>query len=244
MTKFRANDRHPDDDRILIIQDIGDFKLWHERSKLNIHGIICDYAAPIKTLEEAAQHIIKVSSEAALDSDNCLKLLTPMPPPNAPDYIANSMWYTLNKDKNITSELANKVSFLDALKNDGLNGAEQDILHNLASIFAITRDKKSPEQQKIDLSLRVNSAHPEEFHPHELADDQKPGDKDTLSFTFTGKGTMSTSGKDGHTATDKIIETTAGQIFLLDHTIWHKAPPPEEDFNTAPRVNMIMVPQS
>ena len=60
MTLFRANDRHPVDPRILIIKDMDEFNLWRERAKLGIHGIVCDYPAPMETLQEAAQHIARV----------------------------------------------------------------------------------------------------------------------------------------------------------------------------------------
>ncbi|MGH1376304.1 MAG: hypothetical protein ACRBCK_08150 [Alphaproteobacteria bacterium] len=66
MPAFRNNDRHPKDDRILVIQDMDEFKLWREQSLLNAHnikGIVCDYPEKLETLQEAARHVASISHE-------------------------------------------------------------------------------------------------------------------------------------------------------------------------------------
>ena len=58
---YRANDRHPVDPRMLIIQDEDEFKLWKEASKLRIHGLIWRYPETLETLEDLANGVFKAS---------------------------------------------------------------------------------------------------------------------------------------------------------------------------------------
>ncbi len=66
MSSFRNNDRHPQDDRILIIQDMGEFELWREQALLDtndIKGIVCDYPEDLETLQNAAKHVAGISDQ-------------------------------------------------------------------------------------------------------------------------------------------------------------------------------------
>ena len=57
MTLYRANNRHPVDPRILIIEDMEEFALWRERSQLRFNGLICAYPASAEELSQAAREI-------------------------------------------------------------------------------------------------------------------------------------------------------------------------------------------
>jgi len=53
MKLFRANNRHPKDERVLLIDNIDDFALWRKRKELVISGIFYKHAVADKVIDSA-----------------------------------------------------------------------------------------------------------------------------------------------------------------------------------------------
>ena len=216
MKQKTAFKRHAQDQRIVIVDSLEDFELWRERHLHGISGIICDYPLPPKTIQEAADHIVRV---ARTDQHT---------------------WWSYREGQEGVQEHNRQYTLLDLpatfqrLHNDGITGPAYDITTDLTQLYMHVADE--PDDMPIGenmLQINVNSTRTIEDH-------KDPND--TLAFAFSRGGTDISSKtqdsprhpKPSHFSIDH------GQVLLIDSTIVHKTPRPEKNWHTDPRVSLVI----
>ena len=210
MGLFRANDRHPVDPRILIITDMDEFHLWRERAKLGIHGIVCDYPAPMETLQEAAQEIV-VASKIEGDGDEGIGFFEYDPGCRQAEYrLSRSKLHDLP----------------GLLRRDQIGPNARAMIIDLVELFHQTVTS-TPNRQTAHL-LRVNSQSIGTFHNHEA----------TLTFSFAQNGSVCCTGN--AVDAGDIYTVEQGKVLVFDETVWHKSPSWEDAWEEDPRVNLVL----
>lgn len=165
MSLFRANDRHPVDERILIIQNMEDFALWRRHRELEFEGIIWDMGLDRGYIDRLAEQIKAVYC----DNDYFRKHRRPLANRSFMTY-GNGEYRKEHVGKTMEDELGSEVATL---------------AFRLGRAFALAQ-KPEEALDTIDLETRVgvNHTHPYNFHIHEP----------TLSFAFKSAGTTCCTG--------------------------------------------------
>lgn len=219
-------DRHPQDSRILVIENFEDFKLWHQRYQLGISGIVCDYPIDAKTLNDSAKHVADLARKNKWDE-------------SYQKY--DNVGVGRTKEFSITA----KTSVASQLMDSGINQQTSAIITDVTNCFKRAtglsdrrfwqRDIEAPDPLKVKVnSMSTNFYHKDYGYRNA-----------TLVFAFSKGGALCSS-HDGHYKDDITPESEyaieTGQIALFDDTVWHKTddPDPEEDRIEDPRVVLVI----
>lgn len=143
MGLFRANDRHPVDERVLVIQNMEDFRLWRERNKLKINGLIYPYRISKLSLDRAKASVVEAFRRK----------------PSSRFFVTSYAQATYER------HMPDNIRFTEDLRKDGLNNPAVRILKNLTDAFMV-RAGNQEWKTRARPSLRLNSTHPQFFHAH------------------------------------------------------------------------------
>ncbi|MGH1376971.1 MAG: hypothetical protein ACRBCK_11565 [Alphaproteobacteria bacterium] len=215
MGLFRANDRLYPDPMIL---DIGDdiealSPIWREKTKHNIHAIICDYPGQGEDLDHAAQDIINSSKM----SNNCFS-----PEMAGNRHTGHASFTTWNNVNTLKTSLSQKH----------FPHAANEVITNIAKTLVQTQS--APEYSTL---IRVNSDRIRGVHRH---DEDGDDFDDTITMTLSGDGTIAQAGE--KPGDDIAFALPSRKIILFDCTLLHGSPERQENWDSNPRTNIIMAP--
>lgn len=211
MRLYRPEDRHPVDNRILVVRDLNDFRLWPQRKTLDFNGIICVDRYDPDELSQAAARIARLAH-------------SPSPSERDAFYLYSSTQSSFQADFPHNSK--DPYGIRRKMLRDGFGEPEADIVTELTVLFhVVTSNAENVEQQTL---VRVNDRTISSFHTHET----------TLTFSFQQCGTVCRTG--GEFEDGNQYALSPGDIGIIDDTIWHKAPDFSPAWNDAPRVNLVI----
>ncbi len=212
MAVFRANDRHPADDRILIIRDAMEFELWRQRAQLGIHGIVCRQPFPKEAVKDAAEHLVALSRRR---SGN---------PFNARISIGNPE----SMDRFFNNDADEDQYFLDQIQQAGIEGPAARIMTTLSYFFKIATGGSAGGQRFWTTAAHINND-TQGWHQHPTA----------MSCAFTKSGTVFCSGQ--NKGEGEIYTARAGDVALFGRTVWHKSPDFKENWKRKPRTSVTLL---
>lgn len=212
MALYRANDRHPADSRILYIQDIKEFDLWRERSKLKIHGIICPCPIDLNSLKSDARLLAALSKSKENYFRERWYNISLSPP-----------YFTFEKDKKRNFI---KPAELKSIMED--ENVPEHIIKMSETMVNVYYDQTST--RFFQATLRVNNLKTAYWHVDK--------NSNTLTCAFSKAGARCRSGN-GPQEGDE-YDLGIGDIAFIDDTVWHTTPPADENREKDPRVHLVI----
>ena len=209
-TKYRANDRHPVDCRMLIIHDPEEFRLWHDRLALGISGLI--YSPPItrRELEKAGKHIAKITQK-------------PRTPFSRHTLASNDSVLEANFDLGRDSDNALER----AMAHAGFGYTTRQLVSNLSGLFCLATQHEKAHFFE-EAFVRVNSNMIGDFHAHPRA----------MTFSFAQGSTVFRTGGENYPGDEYSFES--GVSVLFDATVWHKSQTRNDAWDKTPRVDLVI----
>lgn len=212
MTLYRANDRHPADSRILYIQDIKEFDLWRERSKLKIHGIVCPCPVDLNSLKSDSIILAELSKSKRNYFKERWYNISLFPP-----------FFTFEKDP--------KRNFIkpNELKNIMNDESVPENIIKMSEIMINTYSNQT-STNFFQATLRVNNLKTAYWHVDK--------NSNTLTCAFSKAGARCRSGN-GPQEGDE-YDLAIGDIAFIDDTVWHTTPAADESWENDPRVHLVI----
>ena len=173
MTLFRANDRHPVDERVLIIQDMEDFRLWRERAKLGISGIIWDLDIDEQTKKGIVRELDAWRDKVSSNRDEPI-----------------SRRIFLPKDGKYTEKTSP-----DNRCDIAIGPLTFGISNSLVTAYDLATEviSKRTTYSTMQAYYRVNSTHPRSWHTH----------PETITCAFQQSGTVCHNGPSNYEIGDQ-----------------------------------------
>lgn len=237
--------RLPDMPYVAVVETLDDMELWKDRKELGLRGLITTMPIPQKEREYAAQQLIASIHDSAKKS------------PTEIHAHINKTQIRKQAKANATSsefpdyDIPGKIA--DQVPNEvrKITSVMIDTFFNTAG---------ATMERSALLQMRVNSDFPDTPHQHlgrnaEGRVSYRNSDSMTLSLTQNGTVIYDDEpfiDNDGLIFFDEHAEVIynpadisishtlqAGQLILMDDTLWHSAAPPEETWEDTPRTNLI-----
>lgn len=216
---FRANHRHPVDDRVLIIQDMEDFRLWRERAQLGIHGIMwrCDIND-----EVLAQEAEKIATEIE-DLNQILRNSNSTSFP-----VIKGTLRRTQEQRRLWGFLAGKpiqdiftFSTRHGRGNSFFESSECQVSDRLRTMVNYVAN---PRSDLLSYALRRNSDGFRTLESH----------RTTLTFAFQHAGTVACTGN--YSNEGERYQAAPGEFFIFDEDIFHESPKPDQSWRDKPRI--------
>jgi len=206
--------RYPKDGRIFVIDDPDYFTLFRDnRDELTaqgIHALAYQYPEELEVLQECANHIysalLEISQRLGLTPQELFK-------------------------RNCNLETADDINISDELRQIGITGKSNDIISHLVEIYkSAARGHKGVFQGDRSNAIWYPDARIKINNPITL--DHHPDLGTTLHFAFNKGGLVVNTTKDVTCKADCLkaddIQMKTGWALVMDSTMWHKTPGPNE----------------
>lgn len=213
--------RHPRDNKMLIIETIEQFSYWAQKDKLNIHGITLDLGLSDEQLNALAASLNKT-------------LQDPSPnyaPTDTPRHDTKARAYKFNNNSDIRSILIEDNTPEEIIE---LACTLTDIYKKHATTTLRRTSLFDGTPPKGVLQLRSNVTQTPGYHCDTT---------DTIILAFNHLGPIINNAKaktKEHLKLKNEYAISAGNITLIDPTLWHKTPEPTLNWDHSPRATIII----